>query len=66
LAALVAAGGVLAALEWLVYAARVLPRSPTVAILAPVEWAFFALGAAAIGLILLQFACDKWEEFVPS
>ena len=66
LAALLAAGGVLAALEWLVYGARALPRAPTIAILAPVEWTLFVLGAAAIGLMLLQFACNKWEEFVPS
>lgn len=37
LATLLVAGGVLAALEWLVYEARALPWAPTVAILAPVE-----------------------------
>ena len=54
LAALVAASGVLAALEWLVYGARVLPRSPTVAILARVEWAYMAVLGTAIGLMLCE------------
>jgi hypothetical protein len=59
LAALVAAGGVLAALELLVHVARVLPRSPTVAILARVEWAYMAVLGTVIGLMLYQFVCDK-------
>jgi hypothetical protein len=59
LAALVAASGVLAALEWLVYGARALPRSPTVAILARVEWAYLALWEVTLGLMLYQFI---WES----
>ena len=66
LAALVAAGLPLMALEWLVYVARALPRSQTIAILARVEWAYLAVLGTAIGLMLYQFICDKLDEFVPA
>jgi hypothetical protein len=65
-AALLATGGVLIALELLVYPARVLPWRPTVAILARVERVFFPLAVATVCLMLYQFIRDKLEEFVPA
>jgi len=39
-----------------------LPRSPTIAILARVKWAYLALVGLALGLMLYQFICDKLES----
>ena len=62
LAAPAAAGLLLIALEWLVHVARVLPRSPTGAILARVEWAYIVVVGTVIGLILHQFIWNKLES----
>ena len=54
LAALLVAALLLIMLELLISPAYVLPRSPTGAILVPVEWAYIVAAGTVIGLVLCE------------